>query len=263
MKLQDIMAPAAAKKAGSVGRIGLGCAAPALPAEWQTRGWTTKEFDSMAAAADAAIKHEIDLLLCATTDSLGTARMLMHTGPKEWQPVVMLHGVDVPAFPRTLWFGGIPSGRYDVLAESVKQLQTMIKALNGWGYGEPKVALLSCVEMVSPGVPSTVWEATLGQMSQRGQFGKAKVDGPLAFDLAVSQHAVEEKNLKSDVGAVADLLVPPDLNSFGSLLDAIHLTGAHETAEILAGGPCPVALVRACSSDHASFSLAAAALLMP
>ncbi len=151
--------------------------------------------------------------------------------------------------------------RYDSIPEAIKGVQMMVRTLAELGEAEAKVALLSCVETISPGVHSTIWEATLGHMSMRGQFGKAKVDGPLALDLAISPKAVDDKGLKSDIGGQADLLIPPDLNSFSTLTDAIHLTGEHQAIGLVVGGPCPIALPPHRSARHMSLSLAVASLL--
>jgi hypothetical protein len=264
--LRDFQQKATQLKPGRIAAICADAHAKVALKEWEARGWKVAAFDgelptAIAGALEAASRHEVDMIYGAGNDTLSLARLFEKAVPKEHQPLSLLHAVEVPAFPRMLWFGCLPSGRYEVIPEITKALQTMIRALTSFGNPEPKVALLSCVEMVSPGVASTVWEATIGQMSNRGQFGKAKVDGPLAFDLAVSMHAVEEKNLKSEVGGHADLLVPPDLGSFCSLVDGIHLTGEHEAADILVGGPCPIALSRPCSQDHATSSLSVAAML--
>ena len=129
--------------------------------------------------------------------------------------------------------------------------------------GEPaaRVALLSCVELISPGVTSTVWEATLAHMSARGQFGKARIDGPLGFDLAVSPDAVVEKGVKTEIDGQADLLIPPDLNSFITLIDAIHLSGDHDAAGIIVGGPVPIAISPHRSARHVELSLQVSAVL--
>jgi phosphotransacetylase len=118
----------------------------------------------------------------------------------------------------------------------------LVKALETLGEPAPRVALLSCVETVSPGIPSTVWEAEVAQMSKQGQFGAAIVDGPLGFDLAISPEAVRDKGVQTRVDGRADLLIPPDLNTFCSLLDALHLSGERKSAGLVLGAPCPIAM---------------------
>ena len=211
---------------------------------------------------ESAAKKETDLLFCAGDDHVSLVRIFDRAIAGSHPPLSILHGFELAAYPKILWIGFSPLVRYDHVGDAVKSVQLLSSTLVKLGEAEPKVALLSCVETVSTGVPSTVWEATLGMMGRRNQFGKAKVDGPLAFDLAISAHAVKEKNLKSDVGPDADLLIPPDLNSFCSLTDALHLTGAHDSAVLLLGAACPVVLSVPCDSDHLHLGLQVVSLLI-
>jgi phosphate acetyltransferase len=267
MKFLTITERAAAVKALRIDAVGLSPLHRTALKECDKRGWTVKERagewkDGLQGAIEAAGKKETDVIFCAADSQLQLVRALNQHITGNHPPLTILHGFEVAAYPKILWVGYSPLIRYENTGDAVKSVQTMIGALMKLGEAEPKVALLSCVETVSAGVPSTVWEAILGQMSRRGQFGKAKVDGPLAFDLAISAHAVKEKNLKSDVGPDADLLVPPDLNSFGTLTDGIHLSGGHEAAMIVLGGPCPLVLSATCGADHVSLSLQTASLLI-
>ncbi|RPH92882.1 hypothetical protein EHM69_11800, partial [candidate division KSB1 bacterium] len=234
--------------------------------EWEARGWKIKRQEGIdegiAKAVEAATKKETDLLFVSSLESVKILRSIERALPKENPPLTLLCGFELPAYQKLLWAGCTPGAHYDVIAESLKAVQAMIRAMTMLGEPEPKVALLSCVESISPGVPSTIWEAVLGHMGARGQFGKVKVDGPLALDLAISPQACADKNFKSEIGGQADLIVPPDLNSFASFVDLMHLTGEHQNATVIIGGPCPVAVSPLCSENHAQFSLAAASLLI-
>jgi phosphotransacetylase len=187
---------------------------------------------------------------------------LEQTVPGEYDPMTLMQALEVPAYPKLLWVGCTPSVVYTQITAAIKSVQAMVKTLDKLGEPAPRVALLSCVEVVSPAVVSTVWEATLAHMGARGQFGKAIVDGPLGFDLAISPEAVADKGVKTEVNGQADLLVPPDVNSFVTLLDAIHLTGTHQAAGIIVGGPCPIALPPHRSLRHVETSLQVASLLV-
>jgi hypothetical protein len=218
-------------------------------------------FQELAARA-AAIKSARAEIASHREEPLRVIRKMEKALPEGSAPLCWLQGFELVAYPKLLWIGCAPGAHYDNVVDAVRAVQTMIHALNALGESEPRVALLSCVEAISPGVPSTIWQAVLGHMGTRGQFGKAKVDGPLAFDLAVSPKSAEEKKFKSEIAAQADLIVPPDLNTFVSLTDALHLTGAHSAAGVVVGGPRPVALPPRCAEDHTDLSLAAASLLM-
>jgi hypothetical protein len=265
---QDLKERVAKKKPGRMDVFGASDSGNAALQRWTQAGWRitqrkgTSETE-LAAWVDAARNKQTDVMCIIGEEPLRTVRALERALPIESGPLTWLHGFQVAAYPKVLWTGTTPSVRYESVAEALKAVQAMIRALNAFGEAEPRVALLSCVEAISPGVPSTIWEAVLGHMGTRGQFGKAKVDGPMGLDLAVSPHSAEEKKFKSEIGAQADLIVPPDLNTFLTLADAIFLTGPQEAADVVMGGPCPIVLTPPESGEHAEFSLAAASLLRP
>lgn len=262
MKFQELKDRAALKKSARLAVIGASPKDQAALDEWKKAGWQVRDESSFEAAVAIASKKETDLLCIFGTEPVKTIRAMEKLLPRENPPLVWLHGIEVPAYSKLLWAGCAPSAKYDNIPEALKVVQTMIRTLNTLGEAEPKAALLSCVEAISPGVPSTIWEAVLGHMGARGQFGKAKVDGPLALDLAVSPHACEEKKFKSDIGGQADLIVPPDLNSFLSLGTVLALSGEQQAADLVIGAPCPIIFAAPGEKDHADLGLAAASLLI-
>jgi hypothetical protein len=259
MTFQQILERAAARKPGRIAVFGATDADAATLQRWSEMGWRIAQRDGKA---EAARREETDVLCVIGAEPVKTIRALERALSRENTRLTWLHGIEIAAYPKLLWAAATPGAHYENISESLKAVQTMIRALNSFGEAEPRVALLSCVEAISPGVPSTLWEAVLGHMGARGQFGKAKVDGPLAFDLAISPQAAEEKKFQSVVGAQADLIVPPDLNSFLSMCQALFLTGPQDAADVLVGGPCPVVLAPPGLQSHADRSLAAASLLV-
>jgi len=267
MNLQTLLDLAATRKPGRISAVGASAFERAVLAEWERRGWQVHHCegdmpDCLYHAVDRAVKGETDMIFCAGDEGLKLTRLLDNAMPREFKPLSVMQGFEVPTYQKMLWAGFTPMGNYDSIPEAIKGVQTMVRTLTNLGEPAAKVALLSCVELISASVHSTIWEATIGHMSQRGQFGAAKVDGPLAFDLAVSPRAVDEKGLKSEIGGQADLVIPPDLNSFETLVDAIHLSGEHRAVGILVGGPCPIALPPHRSERHLDLSLKIASLLI-
>lgn len=266
MILQDLLDRSTSCKPGRMEAVGASDFERSVLDEWRRRGWDVHHCDGdlpdcIYHAVDTAVKGNTDLIFCSGDEGLRLTRYLDHAMPREFKPLSVMQGFEVPTYPKMLWTGFTPMGKYDSIPEAIKGVQMMVKTLGYLGEPEARVALLSCVELISPSVHSTIWEATLGHMSQRGQFGKAKVDGPLAFDLAVSPRAVDEKGLKSEIGGQADLVIPPDLNSFETLVDAIHLSGEHRAVGVVVGGPCPIALPPHRSERHLDLSLRIASLL--
>lgn len=141
-------------------------------------------------------------------------------------------------------------------------LQNAIEFFHLIGIETPKVAVLSAVETVNPAIASTLDAACLTLMAQRGQITGAIVDGPLAFDNAISRKAADEKGISSPVAGDADILLVPDLIS-GNILakDLEYLAGAN-AAGLALGLAVPVVLTsRADPAPARLASLAIAALM--
>lgn len=110
------------------------------------------------------------------------------------------------------------------------------------GIEEPKAAVLAAVEKVNPDMPETIDASILAKMSARGQV-KGIVDGPLAFDLAVSEESAKHKKVNSPVAGNADIMVVPDIASGNMLAKSlIYLTDC-KVAGMIVGAKCPVVLL--------------------
>ena len=121
-------------------------------------------------------------------------------------------------------------------------VQNAIELALALGISRPKVALLSAVESVTSKIPSTVDAAALCKMADRGQIVGGLLDGPLAFDNAVSKAAADAKGILSDVAGSADILIAPDLEA-GNMIakQLIYLAGA-DAAGIVLGARVPIVL---------------------
>ena len=146
--------------------------------------------------------------------------------------------------------------------DKIHIVQNAIDLAHALGIPEPKVALLSAVETVNPKIPSTMEAAALCKMADRGQITGGILDGPLAFDTAVSAHAAEIKHLNSPVTGQADILVVPDLESGNMLAKQLEYLGGAQLAGIVLGARVPVILTsRADSAETRLTSCAVACLL--
>lgn len=140
--------------------------------------------------------------------------------------------------------------------------QNAVDAFRAIGIARPRVAVLSAVETVTPSIASTLDAASLTLMARRGQITGAVIDGPLAFDNAISPRAVAEKGIVSDVAGRADILLVPDLVSGNILAKALEYLGGARAAGVALGLAAPVVLTsRADPEDTRLASLALAALL--
>lgn len=127
------------------------------------------------------------------------------------------------------------------------------------GISEPKVAILASVETVNPAMPECVDAAMLSKACERGQLRGCVVDGPLSFDLALSEEAAVTKGVRSAVAGHADILVVPNLVT-GNVLDkAIRLLAGFQTAGAILGAKMPfIATSRSDSAQNKLNTMAVA-----
>ena len=126
----------------------------------------------------------------------------------------------------------------------------------------PKVAALSAVEVIQPAIASTIDAACLSKMAQRGQIRNAFVDGPLAFDNAISRDAARIKHIDSDVAGDVDILLTPDLSAGNILAKDLEYLAAATLAGIVIGARVPIVLPSRSDPPLARLVSAAIAVLV-
>lgn len=168
--------------------------------------------------------------------------------------------MDAPAYPRALLITDAAIHIAPTLAEKVDIVQNAIELAHALGLTRPRVAILSAAETVNPQIPSTVDAAALCKMAQRGQITGGILDGPLAFDTAVSPEAAQIKQIDSEVAGQADIVVAPDLESGNMLAKQLEYLGGATAAGIVLGGTVPIVLTS--RADHADARLASCAVAM-
>ena len=130
------------------------------------------------------------------------------------------------------------------------------------GIDTPKVAILSAVETVSPNIPSTIDAAALCKMADRGQITGGLLDGPLAFDNAISMDAVRIKGITSAVAGQADILAVPDLESGNMVAKQLEYLADALMAGVVLGARVPIVLTsRADTAETRTASCAIAQLM--
>ena len=166
--------------------------------------------------------------------------------------------MDVPDYPRPLLITDAAVNIAPTLAEKADILQNAIDLMHRLGYRAPRVAILSAVETVNPAIASTIDAAALCKMVDRGQVTGAIVDGPLAFDNAVSGEAARIKGIDSPVAGRADVVLVPEIES-GNMLykQLVYLAGA-DAAGVVLGARVPIIL--ASRADSVRIRLASCAL---
>ena len=176
------------------------------------------------------------------TDELMAEIVSRAAGLRTSRRVTHVFLMDVPTYPRPIMITDAAINIAPTLEEKVHVIQNAIDLAHIIGIPEPKVAILSAVETVNPKIQSTLDAAALCKMADRGQITGGLLDGPLAFDNAVSMMAAKTKGINSKVAGCADILVVPDLESGNMLAKQLEYLANALTAGIVLGAKVPVVL---------------------
>ena len=193
------------------------------------------------------------------TDELLSAVVSSTTGLRTARRISHVFAMDVPAYPRLLLITDAAVNIYPKLKEKVDIVQNAIDLAQVLGIKEPKVAILSAVETVNPDILSTLDAAALCKMAERGQITGGILDGPLAFDNAISVEAAQTKKIRSAVAGQADILLVPDLEAGNMLAKQLCYLAGAEGAGIVLGARVPIVLTS--RSDSVRTRLASTAVM--
>jgi len=150
--------------------------------------------------------------------------------------------VDVPTYPRTLLITDAVINLYPTLEEKAEICQNAIDLAHVLGIETPKVAILSAVETVNARIQSTVDASALCKMADRGQITGAVLDGPLAFDNAISEDAARTKKIKSPVAGHPDILLVPDVEAGSIVAKQLSYMSDADSGGIVLGARVPILL---------------------
>ena len=194
-------------------------------------------------AAELAAQGQVDMLMKGSlhTDELIHA-VLMQKPLRTGRRMSHVFRFDVPMYSKPLLITDAALNIVPTLQEKADIVQNAIDFCQVLGVAQPKVAILAAVETVNPAMPSTLDAAALCKMSDRGQIKGGLLDGPLAFDNAISAEAAQIKHIASPVSGQADILMVPDLESGNMLAKQLeYLAGASGSGLVL-GTRVPIAL---------------------
>jgi phosphate acetyltransferase len=169
--------------------------------------------------------------------------------------------LDVPAYPKPLIVTDAVVNIAPTIAHKRDICQNAIDLARGLGNEQPLVAALAAVETVDPAMPATVDAAALTVMSMRGQITGAKVDGPLAFDNAISLDAARIKEIVSPVAGQADILLVPNLEAGNILAKQLIYLGGADAAGLVLEARLPIILTSRADSLRARLASVALAKL--
>jgi phosphate acetyltransferase len=208
-----------------------------------------------AGKADALMKGSLH------TDELMSEVVRKDTGIRTERRVSHVFIMDVPTYHKPLFITDAAVNIFPTLDDKVDIVQNAIDLAIALGVPQPKVAILSAAEMVSSKIPSTIDAAALCKMADRGQIRGGLLDGPLAFDNAISVVAAKVKNIESDVAGDADILVVPDLEAGNMLAKVITFIAQADGAGIVLGARVPIALTSRADTPRARLASCAVAAI--
>jgi phosphotransacetylase len=209
-------------------------------------------------------KGEVEALMKGSlhTDELMSAVLAAGAGLRTARRLSHCYLMQTPAYPRPFILTDAAINIAPTLAEKADIVRNAIDLAHAIGVAAPRVAILAAVETVNPAMPATLDAAALCKMADRGQIAGGVLDGPLAFDNAVSIAAARVKGIRSDVAGQADVLVVPDLESGNMLAKQLEYMGDAATAGIVMGAKVPIVLTSRADSRETRIASCAIALLL-
>jgi phosphate acetyltransferase len=196
------------------------------------------------------------------SDELLGAVMKRETGLRTGRRISHVFVMDVPSHAQTLFITDAAVNISPDLEAKRDIVQNAIDLYVGLGLGAPKVAILSAVETVNPSIPSTIDAAALCKMADRGQIVGGELDGPLAFDNAISPEAARIKDIKSPVAGQAEILVVPDLEAGNMLAKNLTFLSNADAAGIALGARVPIILTSRADNLRTRMASCAVAMLL-
>ncbi len=212
-------------------------------------------------AVELARTGEVESLMKGSlhTDELMGAMVSSAGGLRTARRVSHVFVLDVPSYPRPLFITDAAINISPTLEEKADIVQNAIELAQTLGIETPRVAILAAVETVNPKMQATLDAAALCKMADRGQITGGLLDGPLAFDNAISMDAAKTKKIVSPVAGQADILLVPDLEAGNMVAKQLQYLAGADSAGIVLGARVPVVLTS--RADTVRTRLASAAVM--
>ena len=220
------------------------------------------------AAAEKAVElvrtGKAELLMKGSlhTDELLAEVVKRETGIRTGRRISHVFVMDVPGHPQTLFITDAAVNIAPDLMAKRDIIQNAIDLYAGLGFGTPNVAILSAVETVTTSIPSTIEAAALCKMADRGQILGGTLDGPLAFDNAISPEAALIKGIKSKVAGQAHILIVPDLEAGNMLAKNLTFLSQADAAGVVLGARVPIILTSRADNLRTRMASCAVAVLL-
>ncbi|NUB12679.1 bifunctional enoyl-CoA hydratase/phosphate acetyltransferase [Azospirillum brasilense] len=195
------------------------------------------------------------------TDELMAEVVRKETGLRTSRRISHVFVMNVPTYPRALLITDAAINIYPTLEDKVHIVQNAIDLAKVLGVETPRVAILSAVETLNPKIATTLEAAALCKMADRGQIKGGILDGPLAFDNAISLEAARTKGIVSEVAGQADILLVPDLEAGNMLAKQLSFLANSDAAGIVLGARVPIILTSRADNVRTRLASCAVAVL--
>jgi phosphotransacetylase len=218
---------------------------------------------SAAKAVELVRQGEAELVMKGSlhTDELLGAVVARETGLRTGRRLSHVFIMDVPTYHKVLIVTDAAINIAPTLDDKVDIVQNAIDLAISFGVKPPKVAILAAVETVSSKMPATIDAAALCKMADRKQITGGLLDGPLAFDNAISKDAAATKGIKSEVAGDPDILLAPDLEAGNMLAKQLSFLANADSAGVVLGARVPIILTSRADSVRSRIASCGVAML--
>ncbi|GGB34568.1 phosphate butyryltransferase [Lentibacillus populi] len=216
-----------------------------------------------AAAVRAVHQQKASILMKGniSTKDLLTAVLNKECGLRSGNVLSHVALFEFPERDKLLFLTDAAMNIAPALPEKVQIIQNCVHVAHCIGIANPKVAPLAAVEVVNPAMQATIDAASLTQMQRRGQIKGCIIDGPLAFDNAVSRIAADHKQIHSEVAGNADILLVPGIETGNALYKSFMYFAGAKVAAVISGASAPIVLTsRTDTAENKVYSLTLALL---
>lgn len=226
----------------------------------ESEGLLTSAFDAVALVREK--KAAILMKGALHTDEIMREVVVRDTGLRTDRRISHVFVMSVPTCERTLYITDAAVNMDPNLEDKVHIVQSAIEVAHMMGNTSPKVAILAAVETINPRMQATLDAAALCKMADRGQIRGGILDGPLAFDNAISERAAQNKKIVSPVAGLADILVAPNLEAGNMIAKQLEYLACAVSAGIILGAKVPIVLTSRADTAETRLASAAVALVL-
>ncbi|NTV89837.1 MAG: bifunctional enoyl-CoA hydratase/phosphate acetyltransferase [Clostridiales bacterium] len=205
---------------------------------------TNSTEESVKAMVELVQKDEVDAVMkgLLQTPELMRAVVSKENGLRTGRQMSHLAFKELPNYHKIICFTDVALNMYPDLETKKQMILNAVDIMKMIGYDEPKVAVLCAVDEVNPKMPETVDAAELKRLNQIGEIPGCIVEGPISYDLALYQEAVDIKKYKSPVAADADILIMPNIHAGNIFVKTLEFTADTRGGGFIVGAKVPIVL---------------------